>query len=320
MIEILYSNDEQMVKRTRDERINSLLSEPRDEFNCVVMSLEHNTTNEVIEEILTLPMFSLEKVVVIKNATMFTGSKDKQVTKEEISMWLDLLEQQVDNHVIFEVYQEKLDGRKKITKLIESSHRATAVEPPSERQFSHYITEQLAKDDYTMDQPAMKRFIERIGVNLQQADIEIEKLKTYTYDSRVITLEAINDIVPESIEEEIYILTDLIKSGKKQLAAKKISELILRKEEPIALLGLIASQYRLYYQTKLLSMKGMNKFEIGKTLGVHHFRIQLALEQCHRLELMDILAMLNICAELDFKLKDTALDKEAVMQLYVANL
>ena len=41
------------------------------------------------------------------------------------------------------------------------------------------------------------------------------------------------------------------------------------KEEPIKLLALITSNYRLYYQCKILAQKGYSGQQIAKTINVH---------------------------------------------------
>ena len=44
------------------------------------------------------------------------------------------------------------------------------------------------------------------------------------------------------------------------------------KEEPIKLLALITSNYRLYYQCKILSQKGYSGQQIAKTVNAHPYK------------------------------------------------
>ena len=46
------------------------------------------------------------------------------------------------------------------------------------------------------------------------------------------------------------------------------------KEEPIKLLALITSNYRLYYQCKILAQKGYSGQQIAKTINVHPYRVK----------------------------------------------
>jgi DNA polymerase-3 subunit delta len=55
----------------------------------------------------------------------------------------------------------------------------------------------------------------------------------------------------------VFLLTEYIQKNKKEKAVQLVKDLIVMKEEPIKLLALITSNYRLYYQSKILSQKGL---------------------------------------------------------------
>ena len=49
-----------------------------------------------------------------------------------------------------------------------------------------------------------------------------------------------------------FFLTEFIQKNQKDKAIQLVKDLIIMKEEPIKLLALITSNYRLYYQCKIL--------------------------------------------------------------------
>ena len=53
-----------------------------------------------------------------------------------------------------------------------------------------------------------------------------------------------------------FFLTEFIQKNQKDKAIQLVKDLIIMKEEPIKLLALITSNYRLYYQCKILAQKG----------------------------------------------------------------
>ncbi|MEJ7338863.1 DNA polymerase III subunit delta, partial [Staphylococcus epidermidis] len=75
------------------------------------------------------------------------------------------------------------------------------------------------------------------------------------------------------------------------------------------LLALITSNYRLYYQCKILNQKGYSGQQIAKTVNVHPYRVKLALGQVRHYQLEDLLNIINSCAETDYKLKSSYMDK-----------
>ena len=91
------------------------------------------------------------------------------------------------------------------------------------------------------------------------------------------------------------------------------------KEEPIKLLALITSNYRLYYQCKIL-LKRAIVAEIAKTINVHPYRVKLALNQVRHYELGQLLNIINNCAETDYKLKSSYMDKHLILELFILSL
>ena len=92
------------------------------------------------------------------------------------------------------------------------------------------------------------------------------------------------------------------------------------KEEPIKLLALITSNYRLYYQCKILAQKGYSGQQIAKTINVHPYRVKLALNQVRQYELGQLLNIINNCAETDYKLKSSYMDKHLILELFILSL
>ena len=91
------------------------------------------------------------------------------------------------------------------------------------------------------------------------------------------------------------------------------------KEEPIKLLALITSNYRLYYQCKILAQRAIVA-KIAKTINVHPYRVKLALNQVRHYELGQLLNIINNCAETDYKLKSSYMDKHLILELFILSL
>ncbi|WP_460994568.1 DNA polymerase III subunit delta, partial [Staphylococcus aureus] len=79
----------------------------------------------------------------------------------------------------------------------------------------------------------------------------------------------VNKIINRSLEQNVFLLTEYIQKRKKERTIHLVKDLITMKEEPIKLLALITSNYRLFYQCKILSQKGYSGQQIAKTIGVH---------------------------------------------------
>ena len=87
-----------------------------------------------------MPFISEKKAIVVKNAFIFTGekvSKDIQPNNEQVNEFLEKYDG--ENFIIFEVYQNKLDERKKITKTLKKTSKLAKVEQMSEQEIKNWI-------------------------------------------------------------------------------------------------------------------------------------------------------------------------------------
>ena len=92
------------------------------------------------------------------------------------------------------------------------------------------------------------------GINFNIVSQEIEKLILFLGDRPTIKQD-VNQIINRSLEQNVFLLTEYIQKRKKEQAIHLVKDLITMKEEPIKLLALITSNYRLFYQCKILSQK-----------------------------------------------------------------
>ncbi|RIO72356.1 DNA polymerase III subunit delta, partial [Staphylococcus haemolyticus] len=116
-ITAIYGEVPELVEKKSNELTNSFLNEDKDDFNYIKYNLYETDMSTVIEEALTMPFISEKKVKVVKNAIKFTSEKFKKDITENNEQVIEFLEKyDGENLVIFEIYSNKLDERKKVTK------------------------------------------------------------------------------------------------------------------------------------------------------------------------------------------------------------
>lgn len=110
---------------------------------------------------------------------------------------------------------------------------------------------------------------------------------------------------------------DKIVNGKIEEAFEIYYDLLKQNEEPIKLLSIIASQFRLIYQVKELARKGYGQQKIAAILRVHPFRVKLALEKAQKFTEEDLARIIHLLAECDYAMKTSAMDKKMVIELFL---
>ena len=317
----VYGEVPDLVEKKSSEMINKYLQTEKDDFNFIKFNLYETEITPIIEETLTMPFFSDKKAILVKNAYVFTGEKVTKELNQNTDQLMEFLEKyDGDNLIIFEVYQNKLDERKKLTKTLKKNGQLKKVEQMSEEEIKKWIQSKLNENFKDIKQDALNMFIELTGVNFNIVSQELDKLMLFLGDRPTINKDDVNQIINRSLEQNVFLLTEYIQKRQKNKAIQLVKDLINMKEEPIKLLALITSNYRLYYQCKILSQKGYSGQQIAKTVNVHPYRVKLALGQVRHYQLEDLLNIIDSCAETDYKLKSSYMDKQLILELFILSL
>ena len=317
----IYGEVPELIEKKTNEIVADYLEMPKDEFNFVKFNLYETDLSTIIEESLTLPFLSDKKVVLVQNAYVFTGEKAPKDVNHNTTQLLEFIEKyDGETLIIFEVYHSKLDERKKLVKKLKEQTQLKKIEQMSEEEIKKWIQSKLNENYKDIKQDALNLFIELTGVNFNIVSQELDKLMLFLGDRPTINKDDVHQIINRSLEQNVFLLTEYIQKRQKNKAIQLVKDLINMKEEPIKLLALITSNYRLYYQCKILSQKGYSGQQIAKTVNVHPYRVKLALGQIRHYQLEDLLNIIDSCAETDYKLKSSYMDKQLILELFILSL
>ncbi|WP_422060601.1 DNA polymerase III subunit delta [Staphylococcus felis] len=321
-INVIYGDVPELIEKETDQLIQKYLKKvPKDDFNFVKYNLYEANINQIMEEAMTLPLFSDKKVVLVQNAFIFTGEKIPQEMKTSLTQLINFVEKyDSDTLMIFQVHSPKLDERKKLVKSVKKVANIKKIEQLSEEEMKAWISSYLQKEGKAINQEELEYFLGLTGIHYRIIQQELDKLLLYIGERPTISKKDIELIVNRSLEQNVFLLTEYIQKGQKEKAISLMKDLIQLKEEPIKLLALITSTYRIYYQTKILSEKGYSPNQIAKTINVHPYRVKLALSQSRKYHLKSLLEVINKCAETDYKLKSSYLDKALILELFILSV
>ena len=200
---------------------------------------------------------------------MFTGSTSKD--GETIEAYLN--NPNPNTTLIFTTNTEKIDERKKITKLIK---KIGTIKSFNENENPIEIIKKELKD-YQIDNNLINLIINRVGDNQSVLKNELEKIKTYK-ENNTITKEDILNVTTKKIDTDIFTLLDHIVKNDKNKALEIYYEMIKMNEEPIKIIIMLANQFRIMYQSKELLKKGLSEKDIATTLKIHPYRVKLAIQ------------------------------------------
>ncbi|WP_020008488.1 DNA polymerase III subunit delta [Salinicoccus albus] len=317
-LQLVYGNNTMRVTEVAKELARSFLKEP-DEFSLVTLNYRETSIETIMEEAQTLPLLSDRKAVIVNDAFSFTGARVKAEVTHDIDRLADYLTNKNDDAlVIFKVFSEQLDKRKRITKIMKQRGNITEVGEMNEQEIRDYLQKTVNDNGVSMDRPAMDAFIHRTGIDYETVTNEINKLMLFADDS--IVKADVESVVSISLEQNIFKLTDLILKNQKADAVNLLRDLLLQKEEPMQLLHLIIGQFRLLYQVKLMLGEGYQQDYIAKSLKVHPYRVKLASKDVRKYDQAVLEGKMVMCRNMDYRFKSSYLDRQTLFELFVLEI
>ena len=285
------------------------LSKDIDEMNISKYDLNNDMLSLALEDAKTISLFGDKKLVIVDNANMFTGSTSKD--SELIEEYLNHINE--NTTLVLIVHNDKLDTRKKITKLIK---RVGKVQEFNDELDTTSLVRRLFKD-YNIDYKTIQLFIDRVGNNPLIIQNEINKIKIYKDNDKNITEEDILNLTAKLIEIDIFKLIDYIVRKNKEKALELYYEMLKMNEEPIKIVVILANQFRIMYQSKELLKKGYSEKDIANTLKIHPYRVKLAIQNSRNYTSDILLKNLNALADIDIGIKTGTINKDLALELFI---
>ena len=304
MIYVVYGKEEYLV----DQKVKELAP------ISINYDLEFDSLKDVLFDASMMTLLGDKKYIVVNNPYFLSIAKEGDPVIDT-TMLEDYLNNINPNTVlVFKYYKDKLMESKKITKLLKNKGVFYEFNKTNNLDI---IKDRL--DGFKIDKESINILIDRVGDNTGILINEIEKLKTYKYDSKEITKE---DVLTINKYEEIdfFKFIDHIINKEKNLALNEYFSLLNQKEEPIKILIVIASKIRLMYQVKVLSEKGYTVNDIANQLETKTYPVQLAGVAAKKYSKEKLLNTLINIGELDENIKTGKVVPASALELFIINL
>ena len=307
---LLYGTEKFLI----DKEVKNIINKNGiEDINISKYDLEVDSIKEILEDASTISLFSSNKLITVENSYIFSRVQKKT---DDVELLEEYLKNKNDTIIIFINNNEKIDSNKKIVKIIKE--KGVIKEYNALKNINSVVKDFF--EDYKISNNDINLLIDRVGNNLEIIEQEVEKLKIYKIDDKIITSKDIEDLTVENINIDIFKFVDDIINKNKIDAIKTYQELLKLNEEPIKIVALLASKFRLMFQASVLAKKGYTEENISEILGVHKYPVHLAIISGHKYNPKILLKYLNDLADLDIGMKTGEKDKELGLELFILAL
>jgi len=301
--------------------IEQALYSSHDEADISVYDLEEVPVEAVVTDAETYPFFSDKKLVIANNPVFLKAGNDKLPFEHQISK----LEQYLDSPAPYSVLvlvapYEKLDERKKIVKLLKKTAAVAFCEPVKEQQFGQWIDRIAKENSITVEPAAHEIFESELAGNLHMLQNELMKMALYIGPEGVITKQLAEQLISRTANSTAIGLVDAVIAKDLNKAIRIYQDLEKMKEEPIALIGLLAFQFRTILRVKLMKAKGYSQQQMQKQLSIHPYVVKIAMTREKSFSVERLETIIKKLAEADARMKKGLMDKRLAFELLLHDL
>lgn len=295
---------EEYLKRQFLRAIQYQMNE-QEETDIVRLDLNEVALDAVLDEAETFSFFTDRKLLIVENSLFVTPKNPNPIEDHEQKRLLDYLNApNSSTTIIFCVPYDQLDKRKKIGKAFLIDTQLVDISQLKEQAVRQYVLNYLQNAPFKITRDGVEALLVRTDFHLTHTMNELEKIETFATDRKeAISKGEINKLVPRSLEGDIFELTNAMVKRRVSRAVQIYRDLLLLGNEPIALHGLIVSQFRIIIQAKILSRQGEHEAQISKKLSVHPYRVKMALQIGAGMPLDQLLNYYDRLAEVDYQMK-----------------
>lgn len=312
MLYLLYGTENYLIKKEIDKILNANSIE---KINVSEYNLEIDNFKDIIEDANTISLFADKKAIIVNNSYLFTGKSIKNENDPEL--FLDYFKNvNPDSIIIFIVDSEKLDERKKIVKEIKKI--GTVKDFNKKNDLTDILKNMF--EGYNISIQDIRFMIDRCGNNLDILSQEVNKIKIYKDEDKNITKEDIINLTSKNIDVDIFGFIDTIVNKNKNKALEIYKEMLINGEEPIKILVILANQFRIIYQAKELYKQGYSGNDIATMIGIHPYRIKLALKKVINYNSDTLLDYLEKLADLDYDIKIGNIESSLGLEMFILSI
>ncbi len=265
---LLYG-EERYLRRQYREKLKSALCGDDDAMNLHIYEGKNPPLEEIFALAETMPFFAQRRVILLTDSGLFKSGGEKMAA---------YLSQ--PNPTTFFVFTEsEVDKRSKLYKTVQSKGYAAEFPLQDENTLKRWTAGLLAREGKKISEHTVELFLSKTGTDMENIQMELEKLICYCLEREVITAEDVEEICTTRVSSRIFDMINAIAARQPRQALELYYDLLALREPPMRILFLIARQCNMLLQVKELRTKGYDNKTMAAKIGAAPFVVGKYLNQ-----------------------------------------
>lgn len=290
------------------------------DLNYSYFDMKEASYAEVELDLVSLPFFADEKIVILDHLLDLTTAKKRNLTDEDLKQFENYLENPSESTRLVIFAEGKLDSKRRLVKLLKRDAQIIEATTPKEQDLKRYFSGQAQELGLQFVGDSLDQLLLKSGYDFGELQKNLALLQAYKEDGQ-ITLEDIKEVVPKSLQDNIFDLTQMILKRQIDQARNLVKDLRLQGEDEIKLIAILLGQFRMFSQVKIFSEEGQSESQIVASLSelsgrkVNPYQVKFALRDSRRLSLSFLKQAMTTFIETDYAIKSGTYEKDYLFDL-----
>jgi len=283
-------------------------------LNFAYFDMKEVVYKDVELELVSLPFFADEKIVILDHFVDVTTAKKRFLTDDELKSFEEYLDNPSSTTKLLIFAEGKLDSKRRLVKLLKRDAKVFDAVEAKEQELRQYFQKWSQKQDLQFTNHSFENLLIKSGFQFSEIQKNLLFLQSYKEDS-IIEEEDIVNAIPKTLQDNIFDLTQFILTKKMDQARDLVRDLTLQGEDEIKLIAVMLGQFRTFTQVKILSESGQAEAQIASSLGSflgrnpNLYQIKFALRDARGLSLSFLKQAISYLIETDYQIKTGLYEK-----------
>ena len=284
------------------------------DLNFAYFDMKEVVYKDVELELVSLPFFADEKIVILDHFVDITTAKKRFLTDDELKSFEEYFDNPSPTTKLIIFAEGKLDSKRRLVKLLKRDAKVFDAVEAKEQELRQYFQKWSQKEGLQFANQSFENLLIKSGFQFSEIQKNLLFLQSYKEDS-VIEEEDIVNAIPKTLQDNIFDLTQFILTKKMDQARDLVRDLTLQGEDEIKLIAVMLGQFRTFTQVKILSESGQTESQIASSLGSflgrnpNPYQIKFALRDSRGLSLSFLKQAISYLIETDYQIKTGLYEK-----------
>lgn len=276
--------------------------------------------HQVDLDLVSLPFFSDEKVVILDYFADLTTDKKRYLTDDELKQFEAYLENPVETTRLIILAPGKLDSKRRLVKLLKRDGLVLEANPLKEMELKNHFQNEVRRLGLRMDPDVFHYLIVKSNFDFAEVSKNLVFLQSYRGQNE-ISLADIDVAIPKTLQDNIFDLTQLVLQTKMDEANHLVRDLRLQGEDEIKLIAIMLTQFRTYLQVQILHEQGRGEQQIVTALSdlsgrkINPYQVKYALRDSRNLSVGFLKKIVKLLIETDYQIKTGQFDKDYLFDI-----